>query len=72
MRASLIIVIGVASEYAPEVTFAQYGVSVQTEGVTELPPTKKVVSRTERSPAWMITVGKSDAEVCISCQQRLE
>ena len=46
--------------------------TVPTEGATELPQAKKLVSRTERSPAEMITVGKSDAGVCISCQQRLE
>jgi hypothetical protein len=46
--------------------------NVPTEGVTKLLPTKKVVSRIERSLAWMITVGKSGAEVRISCQRRLE
>lgn len=44
--------------------------NVLTEGAAEFPPPRNVVSRTEKSPAWMITAGKSGAGIYISCQQR--
>ena len=41
-------------------------------GLNGIPPTKKAVSLAVRSLVWTNIVGKSTAEVCISCQQRLE